>query len=111
MSNVKTWVICTCDVPLGNIMLYDDEHDRFLTDLDIAAPIQPSLASGAPTKTGTKVFMSIGALLGSQHSFMDDIESVLLRFGFRFVHIAQGLVKRGVLLTSLNSGTMMASWH
>ena len=32
-------------------------------------------ASGAPTKTGTKVFMAIGAVLGEPHSFMHDLES------------------------------------
>ena len=57
-------------------MLYEDEHDGFLIDLDVAALIQRNQASGAPTKTGTKVFMSIGALLGYHHSFMDDLESV-----------------------------------
>ena len=32
-------------------------------------------ASGAPGKTGTKVFMAIGALAGNPHSFMHDLES------------------------------------
>ena len=32
-------------------------------------------ASGAPGKTGTKVFMAIGALRGDSHSFMHDLES------------------------------------
>lgn len=65
-----------CDVSISNMMLYEDEHDGFLIDLDIAALIQRNKASGAPTKTGTKVFMSIGVLLGYHHSFMDDLESV-----------------------------------
>jgi hypothetical protein len=32
-------------------------------------------ASGAPDKTGTEVFMAIGALRGEKHSFMHDLES------------------------------------
>ncbi len=32
-------------------------------------------ASGAPGKTGTKVFMAIGALRGDSHTFMHDLES------------------------------------
>ena len=32
-------------------------------------------ASGAPGKTGTKVFMAIGVLLDEPHSFMHDLES------------------------------------
>ena len=32
-------------------------------------------ASGAPGKTGTKIFMAIGALLGEPHNFMHDLES------------------------------------
>ncbi|UPK91871.1 hypothetical protein LCI18_002806 [Fusarium solani-melongenae] len=34
------------------------------------------LASGAKGKTGTRAFMSVGALLGEQHSYMHDLESI-----------------------------------
>jgi Fungal protein kinase len=47
----------------------------FLIDLDLAFNEQRTEASGAPNKTGTKVFMSLGALYGDKHTFMHDLES------------------------------------
>ena len=43
-------------------------------DLDLAVKIDRKKASGAPSKTGTKVFMAIGALYGEDHNFMHDLE-------------------------------------
>lgn len=63
------------DVSIGNVMLNMAEDDGFLIDLDLAIKIDRSGASGAPSKTGTKVFMAIGALYGEEHSFMHDLES------------------------------------
>lgn len=56
-------------------MLNVAEDDGFLIDLDLAIKIDRSSASEAPSKTGTKVFMAIGALYGEEHSFMHDLES------------------------------------
>ena len=46
-----------------------------MIDLDLAIREKRLKASGARDKTGTKVFMAIGALSGEQHSFMHDLES------------------------------------
>lgn len=56
-------------------MLTEQEDDGFLIDLDLAVRLDNSTASGAPSKTGTKVFMAIGALKGEQHNSMHDLES------------------------------------
>jgi len=56
-------------------MLNMAEDDGFLIDLDLAIKVDRSNASGAPSKTGTKVFMAIGALYGEEHNFMHDLES------------------------------------
>lgn len=56
-------------------MLTENEDDGFLIDLDLAIKTSNDRASGAPSKTGTKIFMAIGALLGEPHSFMHDLES------------------------------------
>ncbi|KAI9727184.1 MAG: hypothetical protein M1834_008492 [Cirrosporium novae-zelandiae] len=63
------------DISAGNIMLNEAEDDGFLIDLDLAIETNRKEASGAPTKTGTKIFMAIGALYGEQHSFVHDLES------------------------------------
>lgn len=63
------------DVSIGNILLTEKEDDGFLIDLDLAIKTSDGQASGAPSKTGTKVFMAIGALYGEPHSFMHDLES------------------------------------
>lgn len=63
------------DISIGNILLKEDESDGFLIDLDLAVDISRLKTSGAPGKTGTKVFMAIGALRGDAHTFMHDLES------------------------------------
>ncbi|KAI9731295.1 MAG: hypothetical protein M1834_005198, partial [Cirrosporium novae-zelandiae] len=63
------------DISAGNIMLNEAEDDGFLIDLDLAVEIDRKEVSGAPNKTGTKIFMAIGALDGEQHSFLHDLES------------------------------------
>ncbi|KAF2105229.1 hypothetical protein BDV96DRAFT_592870 [Lophiotrema nucula] len=63
------------DISIGNVMLTMAEDDGFLIDLDLAIKIDREKASGAPSKTGTKVFMAIGALYGENHNFMHDLES------------------------------------
>ena len=64
------------DISLGNILLDEDERDGFLIDLDLAIDLARLEASGAPGKTGTKVFMAIGLLLDDgPHTFMHDLES------------------------------------
>ena len=63
------------DTSIGNIMLTENKDDGFLIDADLGIRTGSERASGAPAKTGTKVFMAIGALLGEAHSFMHDLES------------------------------------
>lgn len=63
------------DISIGNIILTENEEDGFLIDFDLVIRISDDHASGAPSKTGIKVFMAIGALLGEPHSFMHDLES------------------------------------
>ena len=55
-------------------MLNMAEDDGFLIDLDLAIKVDRSNASGAPSKTGTKVFMAIGALYGEEYSFVHDLD-------------------------------------
>ena len=52
------------DIPIGNIMLTENEDDRFLIDFDLSIKTSDDRASGAPSKTGTKGFIPIGGLLG-----------------------------------------------
>ena len=47
----------------------------FLIDLDFAYNQRRLGRSGAPHKTGTKVFMAVGALLNEKHTFTHDLES------------------------------------
>ena len=56
-------------------MLNEAEDDGFLIDFDLAIRLDREEPSGAKRRTGTKVFMSIGALLGDQHTFLHDLES------------------------------------
>ncbi|KAI9805204.1 MAG: hypothetical protein M1825_001040 [Sarcosagium campestre] len=63
------------DISIGNILLNEDETDGFLIDLDLAVESDRLKACGAPGRTGTKIFMAIGALDGEQHTFMHDLES------------------------------------
>ncbi|KAL8864835.1 MAG: hypothetical protein Q9198_009617 [Flavoplaca austrocitrina] len=63
------------DVSIGNIMLTENEDNGFLIDYDLAIKVNSNRASGAPSKTSTKVIMAIGALHGEPHSFMHDLES------------------------------------
>lgn len=63
------------DISIGNVLLTEKEDDGFLIDLDLAIKIDRGDVSGAPSKTGTKVFMAINALYGSSHTFMEDLES------------------------------------
>lgn len=67
------------DISVNNLMINEDEKNpswpSFLIDLDLAIQERRHGASGAKGKTGTRVFMAIGVLLGEQHSFMHDLES------------------------------------
>ncbi|KAF2452571.1 hypothetical protein BDY21DRAFT_382745 [Lineolata rhizophorae] len=63
------------DISIGNVMLNMTKDDGFLIDFDLAIKIDRDNASGAPSKTGTKVFMAIGALYGDNHNYMHDLES------------------------------------
>jgi hypothetical protein len=63
------------DISIGNVVLNEAEDDGFLIDLDLAVKTDREKASGEPSKTGTKVFMAVGALYGDDHSFMHDLES------------------------------------
>lgn len=74
------------DISIGNVMLNMAEDDGFLIDLDLAIKTDRKNASGAPSKTGTKVFMAIGALYGEDHSFMHDLESFFWVLFWACVH-------------------------
>ncbi|KAL8314260.1 hypothetical protein RB593_008070 [Gaeumannomyces tritici] len=62
------------NISVGNLMISKD-NGGFLIDSDLAINKERLAASGAKGKTGTRVFMASGALLGEQHSFMHDLES------------------------------------
>lgn len=63
------------NISIRNILLKEDESDGFLIDLNLAVNINWLKVSGAPEKTGIKVFMVINALSGKSHMFMHDLES------------------------------------
>ncbi|KAF2188609.1 hypothetical protein K469DRAFT_767736 [Zopfia rhizophila CBS 207.26] len=63
------------DKSLGNIMLTRPKDDGFLIDLNPAVKIYRENASGAPSKTGTTVYVAMGALYSDDHNFMHDLES------------------------------------
>ena len=71
--------IIQSDVSVGNLMMNEEEGNpswqSFLIDLDLAIKENREKPSGAPSKTGTRAFMAIGALYGEEHSFMHDLES------------------------------------
>lgn len=82
-------------------MLTEDEDDGFLIDLDLAIKMSDDHASGAPSKTGTKVFIAIGALLGEPHSSMHDLESFFWLLFWICIHHCgfdeKGKVKRRIV--------------
>lgn len=82
------------DVSIGNIMLTENEDDGFLIDYDLAIQTTSDRASGAPSKTGTKAFMAIGALRGEPHSFMHDLESFFWVLFWICIHY-DGLNEKG----------------
>ncbi|KAI0544594.1 serine/threonine-protein kinase Sgk2 [Xylaria curta] len=65
------------DISIGNLIINEDANNpspfSFLIDLDHA--IKETRLFASEKKVGTLVFMSIGVLMGKQHSFMDDLES------------------------------------
>ncbi len=75
-------------------MLTENEDNGFLIDLDLANKTSDDQASGAPSKTGTKIFMAIGALLGESHSFMHDLESFFWVLFWICIHY-DGLDEKG----------------
>ncbi len=75
-------------------MLTENEDNGFLIDLDLANKVSDDQASGAPSKTGTKIFMAIGGLLGEPHSFMHDLESFFWVFFWICIHY-NGRNKKG----------------
>lgn len=60
----------------------DLSWSSFLIDLDLAVKEDREKSSGAPNKTGTRAFMSIGALYGEKRSFRHDLESFFGGFFF-----------------------------
>ena len=62
------------DISIDNIMLIENEENGFLIDFDLVIRISDDHASGASSKIGIKVFMTIDALLGEPYSFMHDLE-------------------------------------
>ncbi|OCK74031.1 hypothetical protein K432DRAFT_420496 [Lepidopterella palustris CBS 459.81] len=62
------------NILVGNVILYKREDDSFLINLNFTVKIDREKASGAPSKTRTKVFIVIGALYGKDHNFMYNLE-------------------------------------
>lgn len=75
-------------------MLTENEDDGFLVDFDLAIKTSDDQASSAPSKTGTKIFVAIGALLGEHHCFMHDLESFFWVLIWICIHYS-GLDKTG----------------
>ena len=88
------------DISIGNIMLTEDEDDGFLIDLDLASRTSDDHASGAPSKTGTKIFMAIGALRGEHHNFMHDLESFFWALFWICIH-HDGFDKKGNVIRKI----------
>ena len=89
------------NVSIGNIMLTEKEDDSFLIDLDFAIRTIDNQSSGTPSKTGTKIFIAIGALLGDSHSFMYDLESFFWVLFWIYIYYdsldEKGKVKRKIV--------------
>ena len=62
------------DISIRNVMLNIVEDDGFLIDLDLAIKTDCKNASGALSKTRTKVFIVIGTLYSEDYSFIHDLE-------------------------------------
>ena len=56
-------------------MLTKEEDNGFLIDLDLAVRLDRQEPSGAPSKTGTKIFIAIEALHGKTYSFIHNLKS------------------------------------
>lgn len=71
-------------ISTGNLILNEEEDNpswpACLIDLDLAIKERRERPSGARAKTGTRVFMAIGLLLGERRSFMHDLESFFFFF-------------------------------
>ena len=57
-------------------MLRENKDDGFLIDADLGIKTNSDRPSSALNKTGTMVFMAIGALYGEPYSFLHDLESI-----------------------------------
>jgi serine/threonine protein kinase len=99
------------DISIGNIMFTENEDDGFLIDFDLSNKTSDDEASGAPSKTGTKIFMAIGALLGEPHNFMHDLESFFWVLFWICIHYdgldEKGKVKRRIV-PNTRSGITLA---
>jgi hypothetical protein len=71
--------IIQSNVSIGNLMMNEEEDNpswqSFLIDLDLTIKESREKASSAPSKTGTRAFIEIGALYGEEYTFMHDLES------------------------------------
>ena len=67
-------------------MLTEQEDKGYLIDLDLAIKTDSIEASGAPSKTGTKFSMAIGALLGEDPDIIHDVESIFWSFFWICIH-------------------------
>ncbi|GFN19185.1 protein kinase family protein [Aspergillus tubingensis] len=72
------------DISPHNLMINENKNNNnnpswpaFLIDLDLAIREQKDILAPESngSKTGTRPFMAIGALMGEKHSFMHDLES------------------------------------
>ena len=63
------------NVSISNIILIENKIDGFLINYDLTIKTSNDRASGASSKTSTKVFIAIGALRGESYSFIYNLES------------------------------------
>ncbi|KAI9760491.1 MAG: hypothetical protein M1840_002401 [Geoglossum simile] len=72
-------IIIQSDLLIGNLMMNEEKNNpswpSFIIDLDQAIRENRENPSGAPSKTGTRAFIAIGAFYSEDHTFMYDLES------------------------------------
>ncbi|KAF2811904.1 uncharacterized protein BDZ99DRAFT_384127, partial [Mytilinidion resinicola] len=66
--------ILYCNILVGNIMLKKNKDNSFLINLNLAIKINRKKASGAPSKTGTKVFIAISTFYSKYYNFIYNLE-------------------------------------
>ena len=74
---------------IRNIMLTEIEDDGFLIDLDVAIRIDDLKPSGALSRTGTNVFITIRAFMGDRYNFIHNLNPFFLLNIFLYLYISR----------------------